>query len=90
MAIILDRENKNKEFQQKIETIKKELGLKSSTKAVMEAIDYYVDKRVRFEARLQELAELKDELENKYYALSSAYIKKLEAEQRINDILLKD
>jgi len=90
MAIILDRENKNKEFQQKIETIKKELGLKSSTKAVMEAIDYYVDKRVRLEARLQELAELKDLLENKYYALSSAYIKKLEAEQRINDILLKD
>ena len=90
MAIILDRKNTDTALQEMIEKIKLARGYSSATKAVYEAIRFYIEEKPRLEKRLQALFEEKEQLQTNYYALRQALQKKAHAEQVIKDLLLND
>ena len=90
MPIILDRKNTDTALQEMIEKIKLARGYSSATKAVYEAIRFWVEEKPLLEKRLQNLFEEKEQLQTDYYALRQALQKKAHAEQVIKDLLLND
>lgn len=73
MAIILDRKNTDTALQEMIEKIKLARGYSSATKAVYEAIRFYIEERPRIIKKNRLLHE-------DYYNLKNAVLKKIVAD----------
>jgi uncharacterized protein YigA (DUF484 family) len=90
MAIILDRKNEDKEFQEMIEKIKAQTGEKSAAKAVKTAVAFFAEQKGRMQSEISELYEKINNYERMFERLSLAVKRKQAAEQEIKELILNE